>query len=240
VREVLGEEFNDMDVADLNNDEDLDVAICHYGSTLRTFLNIGDGQLVEGTSLGFAAAMYLALADLNSDENVDIAWSQRASGWGMKVWAGDGADNFTLVQTLDKPLQDVEAADIDNHPGLDLIGFGDEVLTVFPNITYLDPSAVDEPVTGMAPSLVVWPTVVDAGGCVIQLSFDPDVAVPGVEILDVLGRRCATLRLGSRGAGTHSVRWDGTDDHGRRVPSGVYWIRPQGLKGISAKVLVLQ
>jgi hypothetical protein len=193
VREALGAEFNDMDVADLDNDEDIDVAISHRGNTLRTFLNTGDGHIVEGTTLSFSAALYVTLAELNGDEDVDVAWSRNTVE--MRVWAGDGADHFTLVQTLDHALRDIEAADIDNHPGLDLIGFGDEVLTVFPNITYLDPSAVDEPVTGVPPSLMVSPTVMDAGGCVIRLSLDSDAAVPGVEIVDVLGRRCATLRL---------------------------------------------
>jgi hypothetical protein len=239
VREVLGAEFNDLDVADLNNDEDLDVAISHRGNTLRTFLNTGDGHVVEGTTLSFSAALYVTLADLNGDENVDVAWSRNTME--MRVWAGDGADHFTFVQSLDHPLRDIEAANVDNHPGLDLIGFGDEVLTVFPNITYLDPSAVEEPVSGMTPSLLVSPSVMDAGGCVIRLSLNSDADVPGVEILDVLGRRCATLRLGSRGAGTHSVRWDGTDDHGCRLPSGIYWIRARGMVGTpTAKILVLR
>jgi hypothetical protein len=102
------------------------------------------------------------------------------------------------------------------------------------------PTSVDIPQRMLGPSLIVSPTVVDAGGCAIQLSLDSDAPVPGVEILDVLGRRCAVLRLGSRGVGVHSIRWDGTDNHGRGLPSGVYWIRPQGLKGLSAKVLILQ
>jgi hypothetical protein len=238
VREVLGADWHDFDAADLDNDEDLDVAISERsGYFLRTFLNSGDGQMVEGTAIELVGR-YVALADLNGDENADIAWSQETVE--TNIWAGNGTDHFTFVETLGEPLRDVEAAEIDNHPGLDLIGFGDEVLIVFPNITYLDPSAVDEPMAGMTPSLMVSPTVLDAGGCVIRLSLDSDAEVPGLEILDVLGRRCATLRLGLAGRGTYSVRWSGTDEQGRKLPSGVYWIRPQGIRDVSASVLVLQ
>ncbi len=39
------------------------------------------------------------------------------------------------------------------------------------------------------------------------------------------GRRIATLLNGSLPAGSHEVRWNGRDDHGRQVPSGAYFYR---------------
>ncbi len=42
-------------------------------------------------------------------------------------------------------------------------------------------------------------------------------------IFDSAGRRVANLVSGDRPAGSQSVNWDGTDDHHRRLPSGVYW-----------------
>lgn len=44
-------------------------------------------------------------------------------------------------------------------------------------------------------------------------------------IYDLLGRRIRTLVDGIRTAGTHQVRWDGRDDIGRIVASGVYFYR---------------
>ncbi len=44
-------------------------------------------------------------------------------------------------------------------------------------------------------------------------------------IYDVGGRKARTLADGLLSAGPHSLVWDGTDDLGRRVASGVYWSR---------------
>ena len=42
---------------------------------------------------------------------------------------------------------------------------------------------------------------------------------------DVSGRLVSRIESGSRSAGAHAVTWDGTDDHGRAVPAGVYFVR---------------
>jgi len=44
-------------------------------------------------------------------------------------------------------------------------------------------------------------------------------------VYDVNGRRVRTLVDAPRGAGTHSVTWNGTDGSGKRVASGVYVVR---------------
>jgi hypothetical protein len=44
-----------------------------------------------------------------------------------------------------------------------------------------------------------------------------------VRVFDAAGRAVRTLPATSRGAGSHAVEWDGRDDRGRAVSSGVYW-----------------
>ncbi|WP_456426599.1 FG-GAP-like repeat-containing protein [Rhodocaloribacter sp.] len=44
-------------------------------------------------------------------------------------------------------------------------------------------------------------------------------------VYDVLGRRVRTLATGVRTAGTHRVAWDGRNDAGAAVPSGMYFYR---------------
>ncbi len=44
-------------------------------------------------------------------------------------------------------------------------------------------------------------------------------------VFDVQGRRIRTLVQGDLAAGAHSVRWNGLDDHGRRVTSGTYFAK---------------
>jgi aminopeptidase N len=44
-------------------------------------------------------------------------------------------------------------------------------------------------------------------------------------LIDVTGRRMRTLANGALAAGAHDLSWDGRDDHGSRVPAGLYWAR---------------
>jgi photosystem II stability/assembly factor-like uncharacterized protein len=46
-----------------------------------------------------------------------------------------------------------------------------------------------------------------------------------VQILDVHGREIAVLKDGLHDAGSHTVRWDGTDESGIRLSSGIYLCR---------------
>ena len=46
-----------------------------------------------------------------------------------------------------------------------------------------------------------------------------------LEVLDVTGRRVASLFEGDAAAGPHALRWDGRDASGRAVPPGVYLAR---------------
>jgi hypothetical protein len=59
-------------------------------------------------------------------------------------------------------------------------------------------------------------------------SFAIGLAEPGsatVTVHDVRGRRVATLHEGPLAAGRTEMTWDGLDATGRRVPSGVYFLR---------------
>ncbi|HPF35475.1 MAG TPA: FlgD immunoglobulin-like domain containing protein [Candidatus Krumholzibacteria bacterium] len=46
-----------------------------------------------------------------------------------------------------------------------------------------------------------------------------------LDVFDVTGRRVRTLAAASLAAGPHEFTWNGTDDGGRRVSSGVYMLR---------------
>ena len=62
-------------------------------------------------------------------------------------------------------------------------------------------------------------------------------------IFNLAGQRVATLTQGDREAGTYTVRWDGRDDSGRALPSGVYLYRLQvgnGQEVETRKLLLLR
>ena len=51
----------------------------------------------------------------------------------------------------------------------------------------------------------------------------PAAGSHSLTVFDVAGRRVRTLSGGHRSAGAHEVIWDGRNDSGNRVPSGVYF-----------------
>ena len=60
-------------------------------------------------------------------------------------------------------------------------------------------------------------------------------------VFNLLGERVATLESAMRGAGEHSVVWDGRDDSGESVASGVYLYRlTAGGQAASRKMLLLK
>jgi hypothetical protein len=60
-----------------------------------------------------------------------------------------------------------------------------------------------------------------------------------LEIFDVRGASVASILLGSLGSGPHRARWNGRDDAGRNVSSGVYFLRVNGTAGQSRTVKVV-
>lgn len=75
---------------------------------------------------------------------------------------------------------------------------------------------------------------------VIPFTLDAPADVR-LEVYDTLGRRVAVLEEGERTAGLHRVVWDGTNDRGRDVGSGVYVYRlVVGTEGISREAVVIR
>ncbi|MFH0921565.1 MAG: FlgD immunoglobulin-like domain containing protein, partial [Fibrobacterota bacterium] len=59
--------------------------------------------------------------------------------------------------------------------------------------------------------------------------FGLDKKVPvTVKVFDIRGKRVRTLMEGEQKAGLHVLRWNGQDDAGRSLSSGVYMVRLVG------------
>jgi len=76
----------------------------------------------------------------------------------------------------------------------------------------------------------------NAGQLLIPFDRQPhNLATSGevrLAVFDVSGRRVATLQEGRQEAGRHAVTWNGTDDAGRGVSSGIYFARLETADGV--------
>lgn len=89
----------------------------------------------------------------------------------------------------------------------------------------------ESPVASVSPN----PTT---GACVVR--FESSVAGPvTVEIVDASGRIVRHLLEGAHPPGEYSLRWDGQDDEGRAMPSGVYLTRVETVTGKATGRVVL-
>jgi hypothetical protein len=78
--------------------------------------------------------------------------------------------------------------------------------------------------------------------------FNPATTIPfeltradrvQLDVFDVAGRRVRALLDGQRAAGLHQAAWDGRDDAGRAVASGVYFYRLQAAGRVETRRMLL-
>lgn len=60
-----------------------------------------------------------------------------------------------------------------------------------------------------------------------------------VGVYDVRGRKVATITDGILSDGVHSLEWDGRDERGHDLPSGIYFVRLQSILGTQSRKIVL-
>jgi hypothetical protein len=102
----------------------------------------------------------------------------------------------------------------------------------------LAPTAVEDGMAGISPSQIA--ATPNPGTNEVVLRYEllsPQTA--SLEIFNVSGAVIRRLVAGSQQAGHHTVLWDGRDDAGRDVPSGVYVARIVRRDGIAKGRFVL-
>lgn len=98
-----------------------------------------------------------------------------------------------------------------------------------------------EPGPAGAPLVVhgVWPNPV-RGAASVELTLGQPVSDLMLEIFDLNGRMIFTSHVGARPVGAQEVSWEGTDQAGRPVSNGLYFVRvaADGVHQGSVKALV--
>ena len=74
--------------------------------------------------------------------------------------------------------------------------------------------------------------------CQIRYALPKDAEV-NLSVYNVLGQKVKTLVEEYQAAGHKTVRWDGTDDNGDKVASGIYFYRIQAGESTDTKKMIL-
>lgn len=96
------------------------------------------------------------------------------------------------------------------------------------------------PTTPSGLELQVRPSFAGRNPCTIRYRL-PAPGAATVRIFDLRGRPVRSLGGGAASAGMMETRWDGRDDQGRRVASGVYFARVESAEGaLTKKITVIR
>jgi hypothetical protein len=173
-----------------------------------SFINVTSASLSDFTANALDGSIHLVWEDLNDP-----------------VDASDAAELFTLSFRVEQGMTDSGEIEVN---GEIVDNYGDPYNAAFEPgwVVLADPTVVD-PQAGLTP-----------GSCYLSANFPnpfnpethinfglPQSSHVRICIYNVIGRRVKCLVDGTYGAGEHQLIWDGRDERGDQVGSGVYFYR---------------
>lgn len=213
--------------ADVDDDEDIDLIVAATtDDTVILMKNRGDATFT--TPIAFVSGprpRAMRPADVDGDGLLDLVYADVTNDQ-LLLRLNDGSGGFGAATSFaaGNGPDDVVAADFDGDGDLDLatVNLNSDDVTVLMN--GMAPTSTDP-----TPALVssrLWPNVPNPFNprTEIEYSIARDSHVR-LEIYNARGALVSTLVDGKQNAGMQSASWDGVDQNGNSVPSGVYYYR---------------
>ncbi|QDU78366.1 FG-GAP repeat protein [Polystyrenella longa] len=122
-QELSDDSTRDVELADLDNDGDLDIIFANISEWSRIWFNNGDGTFTE-SSQRIPSGAGVAVGDLDGDEDLDIIIARGSSrSFPDAVWLNDGSGQFTDGgQNLSNEIsRTVRLGDLDGDGDLDAV-----------------------------------------------------------------------------------------------------------------------
>jgi FG-GAP-like repeat/FlgD Ig-like domain/Bacterial Ig-like domain len=213
---------------DLDGDGDVDLVTSNnYSNNFSVLLNRGTGVFDPPTSYPATGAWGLHCADLDGDGSLDVSVT-RISGSTVYCYANDGNGAFTANGSYSVGYQPkaVVAADLDNDGDLDLAAVNNAHSTVSILLNKDSISGVNDEdetpaVTRLHPN---YPNPFNPQTTLIFELAHP-TRLMHLAIYDLQGSLVRTLVNEGKGAGRYEVVWNGKNESGKSVASGLYMAR---------------
>lgn len=223
-------------VGDMNGDGNVDVVSANSASnTCSVIFGNGTGGLLGAVTYPTGAfPLAIDVGDIDGDGDLDLVTSNY-SGRSWSVYENIGAGVLGNRRTLPSSRAGSCATlhDRDNDGDLDMTGIDeeDDLIFLFENRL---PSAVLDASTQPV-GFVLYPNVPnpfsvregaarEISGTVIRYDL-PNTSDVQLTIVDLAGRRVRTLVSATQPAGSAYAEWNGTDEHGHTMASGIYVCR---------------
>jgi hypothetical protein len=234
--------------ADFDGDGDVDLVVSGFvGSSNKICVleNIGGGAFEHYVTYSAGASGRAACGDFDFDHDLDVVVSREdVYGASFAVLLNNGDASFASPFTVsvgDDP-RGLACADVDVDGDCDVavaVSGTDRVAVVRSNA---NPTGVDEhapwgPVSGLA----LYQNRPNPFRAETEVAFDlPAPALAGARVYTPSGRLVRTLLpVDHREAGRHVASWDGRDDGGKHVASGVYLCRVVAGRATLTRQMVL-
>jgi hypothetical protein len=235
--------YADIVADDLDRDGDTDVLACEFdGNDIWWFRNDGNfvfTRLPIGSDFN-QAPNRMRVVDIDNDQDRDVVVVGGNSAIGeVAVYKNDGFMNFAkdAIDASAGNRQHVAVNDADGNSLPDLFVTGH-----FPFEVRMYSNFGTGTATGEAPPP---PTSLSQNTpnpfnptTAIRFSVASDTHVR-LLVYDLAGRRVRTLVDGNKRADVYKVVWDGTNDAGQSVATGVYFYRITAGKFVQTKKMLL-
>jgi len=213
--------------ADLDGDGDLDLAVAHaFLSKIFVWKNNGDGTFQSVGNFGAEGAYSVFCADLDGDNDLDIA-ATNYGDFNVSVFKnnGDGTFESAVNYGARRGPYSVFCADLDRDGDKDLavanyLGGTVSVLINRTNTSFVEQEVGQSKVNSFSLSQN-YPNPFN-----ISTKIEFVLSKSGfvtLTIYDILGRKVRTLTSEHMSLGYKSVLWDGKNDSGNEVGSGIYF-----------------